>query len=213
MNDRKIQEHTLVVEPITIHRSQVKAAAAVMARAFYNDPPLVYSITDASQRRAKSHYIFEMYIRYSIFCGKVYATSPNFEGVAVWLPSDKVEMSFRQELTSGWLSMLLNLGPGTTIRQRTISSVMGIVHKRCISAPHRYLFFLGVEPELQGKGYAGRLLRPVLNRADRDGLACYLDNTNEKNLTLYQHFGFNVIEEYKIPETSISIWAMLRGPG
>lgn len=202
-----------MTDPITIHRSQVKAAAAVLARAFYNDPPLVYSIPDASKRSTKSHYIFETFIRYSVSCGEVYATSQNLEGVAVWLPSDKVEMNFRQGLQNGWLSILLNLGLRTTLRQQAISNSMGAAHKRSISSPHWYLFFLGVEPELQGKGYAAKLMKPMLSRADRDGFTCYLDNTNEKNLPLYRHFGFKVVEEYKIPESSISVWAMLRGPG
>jgi GNAT superfamily N-acetyltransferase len=66
---------------------------------------------------------------------------------------------------------------------------------------------------LQGKGYASNLIKAMLNRADRDGLSCYLDNTNERNLPMYQHYGFRVIEEYKVPETGVSLWAMLRGPG
>lgn len=197
---------------IKIQESQIKDAALVISTAFYNDPPLVYSIPDGLKRREKSHYIFEAYVRYSVSYGEVYATSPDLEGIAVWLPSDKVDTNLWQDLKDGWFSVLFHCGPMTVLRQRNISGAMGAAHKHCISVTHRYLFFLGVLPELQGKGYAGALLRPVLKQADRDGLVCYLDNTKERNLLVYRHFGFEVVEEYKIPGTSIKLWAMLREP-
>ena len=213
MNILKSKNPDMTIELVPIHRTKIKEAAAVLSRAFHDDPPLVYSIPDELKRRSKSHFIFEAFIRYSISCGQVYATSDSLEGIAVWLPSDKVETGLWQDLNNGWLSIIINLGLETTLRQRKVGSVMGAAHKRSISSPHLYLFLLGVEPGLKRKGYAGKLLRPVLEKADSDGMACYLDNTKEQNLPVYRHFGFDVTEEYTIPGTSINLWAMIREPG
>ena len=47
-------------------------------------------------------------------------------------------------------------------------------------------------------------------RIDREHLSCYLETLTEKNVPIYQHFGFKVAEESTIPSTDITIWAMLR---
>ncbi len=200
-----------MTEPFIIQQSQIKAAAAVLGRAFYNDAPMIYSIPDERQRR-KTHLIIEAHLRCSFSHGAVFTTSSNFEAVAVWLSSASSNTGLWHDLRNGWLAILLHLGLGTALRQREIAAVMGKVHKRCITSPHHYLFFLGVEPELQGRGYASKVMRPMLNRADREGFPCYLDNTSEKNLPIYRHFGFEVVEEYPIPGVSSGVWAMVRNP-
>ena len=196
-----------------LDKSQVKAAAAVLTRAFYDDPLCVSFIPDALEREEKLHHVLEAIVRYSVSYGEVYATSSNFEGVAGWLPSDRVQVTLWRGIRSGGLSILLNLGLGATLRQLSVSDLMYSVHKRHATSPHWYLYVLGVEPALQGKGYASNLMTTMLNRADRDGLSCYLDNTNEKNLPMYQHYGFKVIEEHKVPKTGVSLWAMWRESG
>ncbi|KPK26369.1 MAG: hypothetical protein AMJ61_09245 [Desulfobacterales bacterium SG8_35_2] len=195
---------------IRVEKSQVRAASGVLSRAFYDDPLFSSFIPDPVERKNKLHYLLETIVHFSIRYGEVYATSSNFEGVAVWLPSDRVEMSLWQGIRSGGVSVMIHLGIRSTFRQLSVSDYICSIHKGHIAYHHWYLYLLGVEPELQGKGYASKLVKAMLGRTDREGLACYLDNTNEKNLSMYQHYGFRVIEEYKVPKTGISIWAMLK---
>lgn len=195
---------------VRLEKSQVRAASEVLSRAFHDDPLFSSFIPDPLQRKKKLHYLLEMLVHYSVSYGEVYATSPNFEGVAVWLPSDRVEMTLWRGIRSGGVSVISNLGVRSTFRQLSVSDLMCSIHKRHIASPHWYLYLIGVEPALQGKGYASKLVKAMLGRTDREGLACYLDNTNEKNLSMYQRYGFRVIEEYEIPRTGVSIWAMLK---
>ena len=195
---------------LRLEKSQVRAASEVLSRAFHDDPLFSSFIRDPLQRKKKLHYLLETMVHYSVSYGEVYATSPNFEGVAVWLPFDKVEMTLWRGIRNGGLSIIFNLGLRSTFRQLSVSDLMSSRHKRHITSPHWYLYLLGVEPELQGKGYASKLVKAMLDRTDREGLACYLDNTNEKNLTMHQRYGFRVIEEYEVPRTGVSIWAMLK---
>jgi hypothetical protein len=44
-------------------------------------------------------------------------------------------------------------------------------------------------------------------------MPCYLDTLDEKNVSLYEHLGFKLIEESTIPGTPLTCWAMLREPG
>ncbi len=148
--------------PIRLDKSQVRAAAKVLSRAFYDDPLFTYFIPDALQRRNKLHHVFETLVRYSVSYGEVYATSPNLEGIAVWLPSDRVEMTLWRGIRNGGLSIILNLGLRSTFRQLSVSDLMCSIHKCHILSPHWYLYLVGVEPELRGKGYASNLVKAVL---------------------------------------------------
>lgn len=84
------------------------------------------------------------------------------------------------------------------------------MHKRLAPFKHWFLQTIGVDPQFQRKGYAGKLLRPMFARMDKEGLPCYLETLDEQNIQLYEHFGFKVVEKATIPKTSLTSWAMLR---
>lgn len=54
------------------------------------------------------------------------------------------------------------------------------------------------------------LVKAALSRIDEEHLPCYLDTEEEENVSLYQRYGFRVVEELTIPGTNIRLWAMLR---
>ncbi len=64
--------------------------------------------------------------------------------------------------------------------------------------PHYYLEYLGVEPAFQGQGLGSHLLAELTRRADRAGAGCYLETATERNLPLYQRFGFQVTAQKEI---------------
>jgi GNAT superfamily N-acetyltransferase len=77
--------------------------------------------------------------------------------------------------------------------------------------PHWYLFFLGVEPELQGRGLGGKLLQSLNERTDRDGVIGYLETDRESNLRLYQRYGFQIVTDEVLPKVSdLRLWTMRR---
>ena len=194
---------------VRLERSQIKPAGAMLARAFYDDPLDVYLIPDESRRRKLLHYFYEFLARFGISYGEVYSTSPNLGGVTVWLPSEKAGMTLWRVIRNGGLSLLPKLGGDFTKRLSAENSIW-LIHKRHAPFRHWYLLLLGVDPVFQGKGYAGNLLRAMLARLDQEQLPCYLETHNEKNVSMYQHYGFKVVEEVIIPGTEITLRAMLR---
>ncbi len=76
-----------------------------------------------------------------------------------------------------------------------------------------FIFPIGVDPIYQGKGYASLLLRAKFVELDKQNIPCYLETNKKGNISLYQHFGFDVVEEGIIPGTTIPYWAMLRKNG
>jgi len=195
---------------VRLERSQIKPAGAMLARAFYDDPLSVYLIPDGSRRGKLLPYIFEFSTRFGVLYGEVYTTSHNLEGVAVWLPSEKADMTLRRVMRNGGLSLLPKLGEDLIQRLPALNSISSL-RKRHAPFRHWYLLLLGVDPLFQGKGYAGNLLRAMLARLDEEHLPCYLETQNGKNVTIYQHYGFKVVAEVLVPGTEIALWAMLRG--
>ena len=94
---------------------------------------------------------------------------------------------------------------------RGLGQYIDTVHNRLAPFKHWFLQAIGVDPRFQGKGYAGKLLRPMLSRINEEGLPCYLDTLDEQNISLYEYFGFKIVDKSNVPETSLTNWAMLRG--
>ena len=191
-------------------KTQIKPAAEMMARAFHDDPGVVYYIPDVSERKNRSTYFFQFMIRYALLYGEVYATSPNLEGVAAWLPSEKVHMTLWRVIRSRGLSMQLKPGRKTASQVGSFGDYVLSIHKRHAPFRHCYLLLLGVDSIYQGKGYASTLLKAMFARIDKENLPCYVETPNERNVPVYQHFGFKVVEESIVPNTKVTNWAMLR---
>jgi len=200
-------------EPNSLMRltaAHVKPAAVTAARAFHEYPLVVYFIPDASKRFKKQAVSFEELIQSGIEYGEVYATSSEMEGIAVWFYSD-IPYQRRQPLIRRWYTSLF-ADKAQIRRQRAFGEYAGAVRKRVVPGKHLYLQLLGVAPAYQGKGYSSRLLKPMLARADREGLPCFLETQAAKNVTLYEHFGFKAAEEGIIPGSDVHSWAMVREP-
>ena len=86
------------------------------------------------------------------------------------------------------------------------------LHRKLVPYPHWYLQVIGVDPAHQGQRLSSRLLRPMLERIDRERLPCALDTNTDKNVAIYRRFGFDVISENKLLGTPVTSFLMLRKP-
>lgn len=48
------------------------------------------------------------------------------------------------------------------------------------------------------KGLGSALMRPTLERCDREGLPAYLEASSERNAALYERLGFELIRELRV---------------
>ena len=56
------------------------------------------------------------------------------------------------------------------------------------------------------------MLQPILDRADADGVACYLETVNAKNVPFYVARGFAVVLEAIEPASGLRLWTFRRDP-
>ncbi len=76
--------------------------------------------------------------------------------------------------------------------------------------PHYYLAFIAVAPNKRGHGMGSALLEETLARVDRAGAPAYLENSNPRNLPLYQRLGFRTIKEVRARDGAPPLFAMWR---
>jgi GNAT superfamily N-acetyltransferase len=76
---------------------------------------------------------------------------------------------------------------------------------------HWYLPLVGVEPNAQGRGLGGALMRHATARADADGVLAYLESSNPRNISLYERHGFEVMGRIQIGAGPL-VTPMLRRP-
>jgi ribosomal protein S18 acetylase RimI-like enzyme len=186
------------------------AGAAVLGRAFAEYELLRYYFHDETQRRAVADTFVFIALSVCLKYGEVYATSEKMEGVAAWLPPGRSPFGARQIIRSVPLSTLVRFARQGASRLRSYGAYVDKLHRKLVPYPHWYLQIIGVDPAHQGQGFSSRLLRPVLERIDRERLPCFLETNTVKNVTIYRRFGFEVISEDKLPGTEVTSFAMLR---
>ncbi|MDD4876889.1 MAG: GNAT family N-acetyltransferase [Dehalococcoidales bacterium] len=195
---------------LRLDKSHINSAVNVLTAAFQNYSLLNYYYPDEKTKKIIAHYFVSLTVFSGFRYGEVYATSPNLEGIAVWIPSDKYPITFFRLLRSVPLSVIFGLGRYGGNKMRYLGEHLDAAHQHLAPFPHWFLQMVGVEPRFQGKGYASKLLRPMLSRTDEEGLPCYLDTLDEHNALLYEHLGFKVVDKAIVPETNLTYWAMLR---
>ena len=191
-------------------KSNIDLAGKVCTKAYFEDPLFCWFFPEISKRRKNLSHLFNVGFRYTLKYGEVYATSSNIEGVASWLPYDKSSISFEQMIRFGFLNLILKAGIKNLKKMNVYDKFCKKKHKQHANFPHCYLYNIAVDPKYQGKGYSRKLLSPMLARLDEKNLPCYLETQIEKNVSIYQHFEFDVVEKAIIPGINLDSWFMLR---
>ena len=184
----------------------------LLAQAFRDD--YKDDFPDPEDRRRKAPYVNEFYLRSEFPHFEGYITSPKLEGIAIWQRSDmRIYSSLWHLLTSGAVWSALKVGIEPLKKILALDDYIDKKHLELAPKRHWYLWVLAVAPKHQGKGYVGQLLRTMCPKIDAEGLPVYLETDGEKNVAIYKHFGFNVLEEFAVPGMAQKLVAMLRQPG
>jgi GNAT superfamily N-acetyltransferase len=196
---------------IPLPASEISNAGALLARSFFNDLIVGYMLPDESERAKLMPWHFTAFVRFAHPFGEVYTTS-RLEGVAVWLPPDDSELTPERLQQSGLDKAPDVLGKEQWKRFNTVMDYIGKFHHQDVQSRHWYLPLLGIDPPHQGQGLGGVLLAPMLKRADLEGLPCYLETVEPKNVPFYQKQGFVIKTETIEPHSGIRFWTFRRDP-
>lgn len=196
-----------------IQRKDMKNACKILGAAFQDDPTWIHIIPDINQRKKKLPTVFEYVVRYSLKYGQIYAPTETLEGVAAWKLHTTVDPSLWRILRSG--AFLAAAKMGSEIGRR-IQNLFDVIDKdrreHMRDRSYLYLQVIGVLPEFQGKGFGGRLLKPMFAKVDIEGFPIYLETETEKNTQIYSKYGFVTLKERRAPNADFNFWEMVREP-
>jgi GNAT superfamily N-acetyltransferase len=178
--------------------------AAMLARAFYDDPVTAWFYPDAERRLRHARRFFGIRLR-QLADQKLIFTTPALDGAALWTKPGRWREDMRQSL------MLLPMLP--VLLPRIVRSTHAVreIERRHPVVPHYYLSVLGTEPKQQGGGIGSALLGPVLRSCDSEDVGAYLECSKESNIDFYVRHGFTVTERIELPEGP-PLWLMWREP-
>jgi ribosomal protein S18 acetylase RimI-like enzyme len=194
------------VEIVRLRADQVPEAAAVLARAFQDDPAWSWVLPSAARRAGAMPWLFQ--IGFELLEAELWANAGPMLGCARWLPPGRPRV---RTVTA------VRAAIGTPLRLREATSrflaygrAVDNLRRQAVPGPHWYLAGIGVEPSERRHGIGGALLAPGLEAAEQAGLPCALLTNSEQNLSFYRAHGFEVVLEGETPAGGPRAWTMVK---
>jgi ribosomal protein S18 acetylase RimI-like enzyme len=191
-----------------LSHADVDRVSLALARAFEDDPIWEFLYPEEKDRVGRYRRAFDFFLRRLWLAEDECYGLAGLQGGALWMPPGRWRVGALDQLRM--LPRMLALGGRNFPRIAGVLRLMEKKHPH--DRDHYYLAVLGVEPELQGKGFGAALMQPVLNRCDAEGIPAYLESSKERNIAFYERHGFRVTEELPLSKAGPSIWLMWRDP-
>ena len=183
-----------------------------MANAFRNYPFFVYCLGDADNYERMAPRMFASFVRWTMLYGKAWATS-DLNAVALRQPPGTRSMGFWNAWRSGLVFTFLRMDNATRRRFSRATPIVAETHKAVMGdQPHWHCWMMGVLPARQGTGVGRRLMRYTFEQSDRAGLPCYLETFSESSVRVHESQLYSIRKAIEIPDTPLTLYAMVRPP-
>ncbi len=193
--------------------SDMERASHVISEAFVDDPLISFMLPIKATRRTTLKKFFRLYGEINIKNKRGYGVGEPLQGVAFWKFPEQDSLSISVKSLVKFLPLLFTMYPIGYFRGRSIINQLDTFHAKYASEPHFYLDNLAVLASARGQGLSSKLIRPFLAMADEQKVIAYTDTVTPANVPLYEHFGFQCLEQSTISGTGITVYALLRPPG
>ena len=192
--------------------SDVEQAAQVIAQSFVDDPLTSFMLPFKATRVKTLLKFFRVYGEINIKNNRAFGVGEPLQGVAFWKLPAQGDISISVKSLGKFLPLLFTMYPIGYFRAKNILTEIDALHTKYADEPHFYLDNLGVLASARGQGLSSKLIRPFLEMADSQKVIAYTDTVTKSNVPLYQHFGFELVEENLIEGTGITTYALKRTP-
>jgi uncharacterized protein YhfF len=196
--------------PVTVRPvgpAEVHPLAGVLARAFARDPMVTWPLVTDEELPARIRVMFEAVDTPFAAEGWMFQAADAL-GVMTLLPPGSAARE--EELAAATAPAIAMLSPdGGERYERFWAWTWSMLPDE----PHWLLDQLAVEPDAQGRGIGGAMIRHAIERAHAEGMPLFLETAVPANLTLYRRHGFEVFAEGDAPGGGPHVWFMRRDPG
>ena len=188
-------------------RKEVPHLADVLLRAFREDPFYLWMLKGDPDYEEKLLRKFNRDLDKAVSAGTVYTTF-DCRGVALW------DAPTESPLHENPLHEIKDPNPLVDLIGERADEVLDGFRTLEALRPeceHWYLSIFATDPVHQRTGVGTAIIRPVLDRCDRDGAVAYLETSRERNTVYYSRFGFERTGHVRI-DNGPELWTMQRDP-
>lgn len=184
---------------------ELTQVCATLADAFATDPVYGWLFPGLRRREASLRRLFAVEVEHYVLPAGRVLTTDDFSGASLEVSPGRWKLAVP---VSGALGFVRACG----LRLPRASRLQGFFERHHLQEPHYYIRAVGVATRFQGQGLGTALLRPTLDRCDREGLPAYLEASTERSAALYERLGFVHLGELRVPDGP-AFWPMRRPPG
>jgi GNAT superfamily N-acetyltransferase len=181
-----------------------EGVAAMVAAAFAQDPAWAFIFGEEYERLAA--YFAGALFDVRVAARNVWVTD-DLAAVAMWDSPDRSDV-VPGYAESVWAEYRLVAGEGAWQRLQIYNEAVAAASP---AEPHWYLGVLATHPRRQREGLASAVLAPVVDEADRVGLACCLETSTAENRRFYERRGFTQATDVLL-SGGPTTWWLRRGP-
>lgn len=182
------------------------AVGEMLARAFQDDPALVWIMPDPTRRARRLPTLFRMLFDSDAAHG-MRLMSGGGEAATLWRAPGHAETPL-SELLRFAPAMLATFG----LALPRALALANAIDRHMPREPFWYLHIAGCDPAHQGRGLGRDAVRAGLDRTEGSGLPAYLETATPANLGFYQSLGFAVTGEWRVGADGPRLWSMRRPP-
>jgi ribosomal protein S18 acetylase RimI-like enzyme len=208
----------LIVRPL--ERADVPTTAALLARAFHDDPAYAFLFPRPALRRAGLEDLFarNLLTHLPYRCTRVVVEGRAVLGTVTFRPPDGFSISLLTMVRRGLLPYALAHGAKAVRRLLVVKETYDALEARIAGKErHWYVHMMAVDPARQGRALGSRLLEQVLAETTDAGGAgappAVLTTHQERNLVFYARAGFETCgteDVAMLGEPAYRVWGMRR---
>jgi ribosomal protein S18 acetylase RimI-like enzyme len=199
----------------------LRDAAAVLAAAFADGALFVHVEPDRQRRLAALRWLFQGSLLHCSRHGSVEVVGdhdgvdadpdPEVRAVAGWVPGERLALTAADLMRTGLVATPARLGPRATRRLERHERASEPRLLDALTGSTAYLWVLGVDPAVQGRGLGRAALEAALTAMMRTGHdRCLLRTDDEANVDWYARQGFEVVERLDDLPSGLPAWILAR---
>ncbi len=172
------------------------AFTRMFARAFGDKPIFRYMLPDDATRHDRVRWLAARKMQLQGHRYTVFTAEDPVQGFACWFPpGTSPRTSLMSQLLAGYGAAPFKFGLGTFSRMTEVGAHEQKMLALMSKEPAWILDVLQVDPGVQRQGLGGRLLAPVFQRAEEQGVPCWVLTNNDDNVPFYERQGFTLMHQ------------------
>ncbi len=193
---------------VKVNINDLEKASLIFANAMFKDPLHAYFFPNEDSRYIKLTRLYKFKLKLDF--NSLYTTSNSLEGFVLWKGSKKNKFQFSIfDLLRGVI-LILSIGINPVIKMVQYQKWITRLHKLYLKKSYCCLDVIVIDPSFQGKGFSSILIKPKLLALSLNNEIAFLETQNKHNVEVYEHFGFKLIYQEKLPKTEIISYGMIK---